>query len=90
MSWTEDYGSGTFLNYDMSWLQRDEYYLNIINNSTHRTLYFYSKYEECYKVGVVTFPIKLTFLFSGYNILNKQTFSVSLNKQKAFPQTSQY
>lgn len=49
-SWTENYGEDQFLNYDLSKLQRDEYYLTIINNSTYENLQIYKQFEECYKV----------------------------------------
>lgn len=49
-SWTEDYGDSQFLDYDLSQLKRDEYYLTVINNSSRNILYLYQQYEECYRV----------------------------------------
>lgn len=51
LSWSENYGDKIFQGFDMSALKRDDYYLNIINNSTHEEdINLYSTFEECIEV----------------------------------------
>lgn len=50
LSWTENYGDKVYEGFDMSILKRDEYYLNIINNSTKENLNIFGRYEECIEV----------------------------------------
>ncbi|KAK5640372.1 hypothetical protein RI129_011183 [Pyrocoelia pectoralis] len=47
-SWTEDYGSEMFRDFNMSKLGRDEAYLNIVSEHP-QPLQVYTVYKECYK-----------------------------------------
>lgn len=60
LSWTENYGDKIYQGYDLSILKRDEYYLNVINNSTEKNVNIFSTYEEC--VEVKTHNLKLSIL----------------------------
>lgn len=54
LSWTENYGDDFYEGFDMTALNRDEYYLRFINNSTEPLIHIFSTYEECIEVTLTT------------------------------------